>query len=293
MLKIIPFATMILVLAANAVVDEPRQFTLDNTFYHQLPPAETGQNHELVITLPHSYQSNPKAVYPVLYYLDAYWDAPLLNSVYNGLDYDNAIPEFIMVGLSYPQTHEGMDYGPLRLRDMTPTKVADSNSGGAAGFLAYLQNTVVPLVESRYRVNPKQRALAGSSLGGLFALYAMYQQPAFFDRYIAISPAVYWDQDYLAALDNAYAKKHKTLEARLFLSYGTEEYKLFRKPIAQLQKQLAAQKYKGLALKNYQMEGLRHAGVKAEGYTRGLLWVWQDLAPKGPSGLETEFQQQR
>jgi len=117
----------------------------------------------------------------------------------------------------------------------------------------------------------------------------MYQEPNFFDRYIAISPAAGWDNGYLLKLDADYAKQHNALPARAFISYGTAEYKPFSLPIAQLQKQIKKRRYQGLALQNYQMQGLRHTSVKGEGYVHGLIWAWQDITPKMPSSLETGF----
>lgn len=293
-MRIYPLGTIAALLvsvfsAGPLLAEEPRHYTIDNTYFHQIQSKETGQKHELVVSLPYSYQSSPHKKYPVLYYMDAYWDTPLLSSIYGALTYDNVAPEFIMVGLSYPG--DNVNYGLERRRDLTPTDEgdADGDSGGAPAFLAFLKQSVVPLIESSYRVDESQRALSGSSLGGLFTLYAMYEEPAFFERYIAISPAAGWDKQYLAALDKRYAKAHKKLNARLFLSYGTGEYPPFRKPIDQLQKQIESRHYKGLALRNYQMQDLRHSSVKAEGYIHGLIWAWQDLAPKGPSGLEKEY----
>lgn len=42
----------------------------------------SGIPYELVISLPASYKNSPNEKYPVLYYTDAYWDAPLLSSIY-------------------------------------------------------------------------------------------------------------------------------------------------------------------------------------------------------------------
>lgn len=273
----------------SLAADHEQHFILNNTHLVPLTSKETNINYELVITLPSSHKSSPEKKYPVLYYVDAYWDAPLVNAVYGGLVYDVLAPEFIMVGISY--AGENINYDKERLRDLTPTKVVrrDEISGGAPAFLRFIKEAVVPFVEKNYRGDSTERALSGSSLGGLFALYAMYQEPTFFERYIAISPAADWDGDYLAKLDAVYAKNNKTLNARLFLSYSTDEYKPFGDPIAALQQQIKKRNYQGLALKNYVMQDVRHAGVKPEGYVHGLMWAWKDIAPTGPSGLEQAY----
>lgn len=273
----------------GTAAESQQHFPLKNTHLIQLTAKNTGVAYELVITLPSSYASSPDKDYPVLYYVDAYWDAPLVNAVYGGLVYDAFAPEFIMVGLSYPG--ENVNYDQERLRDLTPTTVKSRSetSGGAPAFLQFIKESVIPLIEKSYRADKTQRALAGSSLGGLFTLYAMYKEPGAFKRYIAISPAADWDNGYIKTLDAAYAKQNKQLNARLFLSYSTGEYKPFGDPIAAFQQQIKTRDYKGLQLMNYVMHDVRHAGVKPDGYVRGLMWAWKDMAPTGPSGLEKAY----
>ncbi|MEN0035430.1 MAG: alpha/beta hydrolase-fold protein [Cellvibrio sp.] len=262
-----------------------RQFVIQNTEIIPIHSKHTGRDHELVIVYPASYASNPNKKYPVLYYLDAYWDTPSLVSTYGNLSYDRDIPEFIMVGLSYPSS---TNYGKERRIDYTFT-AAEENSGKGQLFLDFIQKEVAPLIETKYRGEKTDRVLGGSSLGGLFTISTAYKTPDFFTGYIAISPAAMWDKGALARLDNEYAKQHKALNGRMFISYGTDEYKPFLDPIISLQKQIAARKYTGLELLNYRMEGLDHAGVKSEGYARGLIWVWKAKMPAGPGGLELEI----
>lgn len=265
-----------------------KPFVLANTQIVPVQSASTGKAHELVVVLPASYASNPGKTYPVLYFLDAYWDTPLLTATYGNLIYDNQVPEFIMVGLSYPS---GFNYDVERRKDYTITAM-DAGSGKADAFLHFITEEVAPLIESRFRGEKTGRIISGSSLGGLFAIAVAYKAPGFFSGHIAISPAAGWDKGALGKLDERYAKDHKTLNARMFISYGTAEYPGFREPIAAFQKQLAARHYQGLALQNYAMEGIDHASVKGDGYVRGLTWVFQPRKPAGPSGLTRGMMQQ-
>ncbi|HSX52171.1 MAG TPA: alpha/beta hydrolase-fold protein [Cellvibrio sp.] len=262
-----------------------KQFVLNNTEIIPLHSKFTGRDHELVVVYPSTYQTHPDKKYPVLYYLDAYWDTPLLVSTYGNLQYDNMVPEFIMVGLSYPVS---ADYGKERRIDYTFTAI-DEKSGKANLFLDFITQEVAPLIETQYRGEKADRVIAGNSLGGLLTLTAAYQKPGFFAGYIALSPAVEWDKQALVKLDQRYAEKHKALSGRVFMSYGETEYAPFRDPIIQFQKQLAARKYQGLELLNYAMEGLDHTAIKGDGYVRGLIWVWKPKKPVGPSGLERDM----
>lgn len=62
-------------------------------------------------------------------------------------------------------------------------------------------------------------------------------------------------------MDATYAKNHRELKARAFISYGTDEYQSFGAPIA-------ARNYKGLELMNFIIDGLRHTEVKRRLCTR-------------------------
>jgi predicted alpha/beta superfamily hydrolase len=284
--KCLFFFVMLLGITTSAMAQQTnKQFVLNNTEIIPIHSKITGRDHELVVIYPSSYKTNPEKKYPVLYYLDAYWDTPLLVSTYGNLIYDNLVPEFIMVGLSYPSS---ADYGKERRIDYTFTAV-DEKSGKAHLFLDFIQQEVAPLIEGQYRGEKTDRIIAGNSLGGLLTITAAYRVPDFFSGYIALSPAVEWDKQALVKLDNRYAKKHKTLNGRMFISYGTTEYPAFRDPIIDFQKQLVARKYQGLELLNYAMEGLDHTGIKGDGYVRGLTWVWKPKKPAGPSGLERDM----
>ena len=60
-----------------------------------------------------------------------------------------------------------------------------------------MEREIIPFVEARYRVDTSYRVLGGSSLGGLFALYVLFTEPALFTAYIAPSPAMPFARDWL------------------------------------------------------------------------------------------------
>jgi predicted alpha/beta superfamily hydrolase len=289
MKKLLAVCAVALTMNFPAWAQQPeRHFVLENTQIIPVHSQSTGRDHELVVVLPSSYAAHPEKRYPVLYYLDAYWDTPLLTATYGNLVYDNQVPEFIMVGLSYPSI---ANYDAERRRDYTIT-ATDAASGKADAFLGFITKEVAPLIESRFRAEKTGRVISGSSLGGLFAIAAAYKAPGFFAGHIAISPAAGWDHGALAKVDAAYSRDHKALAARMFISHGGIEYPAFREPIVTFQKLLADRRYRGLALQTWTMEGLDHTSVKGDGYVRGLMWVWKPQKPAGPSGLTKAMQQQ-
>jgi predicted alpha/beta superfamily hydrolase len=262
------------VAASACAGDTQRKFVLGNTDIVSMKSAHTGQTHELIIVYPDSYWSHPDKKYPVLYFTDAYWDTPLLASAYGNLNFDKMTPEFIMVGLSYP---DGTDYGSARVRDLTYTSMLMvPGSGKGNQFLDFLEKEVVPLIESKYHGDKHNRTLAGASLGGLFTLGAAMKTPDFFTGYIALSPAVFWDGGAVFKLEDALARQNRPLKARMFIAVGSLEPAPIRSLTEQFEKQLAAHQYKGLQLQGYTIEGMGHGTSKAEGYMRGLKWVWEN-----------------
>jgi predicted alpha/beta superfamily hydrolase len=99
-----------------------------------------------------------------------------------------------------------------RNRDLLPVREADR-------FLLFIQDELIPLIESGYRVD--ERILYGHSFAGGFAIYSMIQRPGLFNRYIAssptpikklVDPAIYMQLD----------RKLNT-EIRFYFSYGSRD----------------------------------------------------------------------
>lgn len=151
------------------------------------------------------------------------------------------LPPLLVVGIGY-DTDVPAIQAELRARDFTPTEDAgfgdtarsmpgaseptlpeDRRLGRAAQFLDFLTEEVVPFVEERYDVAEEGATLFGSSLGGLFTLYAMLERPEAFDAYIAVSPAIWWDDAEIMKRVEAVASARDDLDAKLFLAVGSNE----------------------------------------------------------------------
>jgi hypothetical protein len=67
--------------------------------------------------------------------------------------------------------------------------------GGLAGMTAWLADRMIPWVRANYRVDPARAAIAGSSHGGLAALYNAVARPDTFGAAAAMSPSVWVEVD--------------------------------------------------------------------------------------------------
>lgn len=243
--------------------------TIANTEVRALHSAETGRDYALYVYLPSRLE--PGRRYPVLYLLDAQWDFKLLASIQGGLLYDRFVPDVIVVGITYPGANAR--YDSLRAIDYTPAaSPSNPGSGGGSKFLAFLERELIPYVEATYPADPARRGLMGSSLGGLFTLYALFSRPALFSRYAAASPAVTYADRGAFADEAAYAATHADLPARLYVAVGGEEP--LSGPVQELARTLRARGYPNLRFESRVIEGERHSGNKPEAFNRGLRFLY-------------------
>ena len=251
--------------------DFPR-VDIPNTELRTLKSSSTGRDYDVYVHLPGGYARGSGKKLPVVYVLDGQWDFKLIASVYGGLFYDKFVPEMIVVGITY--SGPGPDYDALRAMDYTPVPEPRlPGTGGAPKFLAFLKSELIPFVESDYGGDPSKRVLLGSSLGGLFTLYAMFEEPRLFSGYVAASPAVAYGGRFPFRHEADYAAKHRDVQARLFISVG--EVEDLAGPVKEFVRVLNGRGYGGLKMESRVIEGERHAGNKPEAFNRGLRFVFR------------------
>ena len=259
-------------------------FVLGNTQLRPLPRSSDGRDYQLYVMLPGSYAAHPERRYPVVYLCDGYWGFTLLNAVAGSLVYDRVAPEFIVVGLGY--AGENLDYGKMREWELLPfPSTKNPDSGHADRFLAAIEQLIVPTVEREYRADPAHRILMGSSYGGTFTLYSLFNKPELFSAYVAISPAVGLDREWAFKLEESFARNHRALPTRLFMSVGGCEWAGFVADIQRFDRQLQARRYDNLAYQFRLIDGERHGATNAEATTRGLRFIFEPLAPE--TGVQT------
>lgn len=110
-----------------------------------------------------------------------------------------------------------------RRRDMTgPTQVEEDRKiaprvGGSASFRAFLRDELMPDIRQRVRGNG-ETAIMGESLAGLFVVETFLLEPGMFDAGIAISPALWWNDQ---ALVHGAVERLKARSARPTTLYLT------------------------------------------------------------------------
>ena len=146
----------------------------------------------LNIYFPEGYNKTDTLEYPVIYLLDGSIDEDFIHIAglvqFNSFEWINQVPKSIVVGIATVD----------RRRDYTfPTTIAEDKkayptSGQSAKFISFLETELQPYLHQKYGAS-NSATLIGQSLGGLLATEILVKKPALFNRYIIVSPSLWWD----------------------------------------------------------------------------------------------------
>ena len=174
------------------------------------------ENRPLSIYLPPSYFSKPKQNYPVLYILDGEYNFRYVSGILElqGGIAEN-IPEMILVAISGKGSK---DY----TENCKPSIPGIQDSGNADQVLEFIEKELIPYINTKYRTLD-YKILAGHSIGGLFIINAALKKPTLFNNYIAISPALWWEDNAINKVArNIYESKSST-KANVYVSLANEK----------------------------------------------------------------------
>jgi dipeptidyl aminopeptidase/acylaminoacyl peptidase len=238
--------------------------------------------------------------YPVLYLLDGYWFFPMISQSLQGPAHAGELPHLIVVGIGYEpegsaRSVENERVSHLRCRDLTPTRDDTEwwqaaagkplgigvETGHAATFLEVIEKDITPFIQQHYRVDCSNQVLGGFSLGGLFALFALFTRPGSFSGYIAASPSLWWGSDAMFRIEDEYARSNSDLPTRLFLSMGALEEgpgNASCRMVSNLRRfadMLVGRRYPSLRLESKIFEGHTHATGVVPAFLSGVASVFR------------------
>jgi predicted alpha/beta superfamily hydrolase len=232
------------------------------------------QEFKIHIYLPPSYHNSDR-VFPAVYLTDSDAYFGFLRSMVANLHFGNLLPEVVVVGIAYEE--DTQSYLRKRERDLLPAEVrGHEGSGNAEAFAGFIKEELLPFVESHYRVDPRDRALAGMSAGATFAAYVLCTTPELFHRYVMVSPYLIYGQEIVLDLEAAYAKNHDTLPARVYTAMGEMEPDYARGPWSALTENIRKRDYPDLRLEQELLDGLSHMDVVFTAYVNGMKEVFSE-----------------
>ena len=163
------------------------------------------------IYLPENYDLTTQK-YPVLYLLDGNTHFQHAIGAVDFLSNMGIMPQLIIVAI------QNVD----RNRDFSPTHEARiPTSGGAEKFLEFVSDELITYISQNYRAS-NYKIIMGHSFGGTFVTYSLLTKPNLFDAYIAISPYIHYDDNYLVKEARTALKPNYNNHKYFYMSVGNE-----------------------------------------------------------------------
>lgn len=244
-----------------------------------LKSSRLGEDRPVLVYLPESYRHTQDR-YPVLVVVDG--DGPGAKramAVVNQLSDlpRGEIPELIVITI--PNTHRWRDLcpaAPVESKIVEPRTAPSPPEANARRFLEFIEFELLSEIDRRYRTHPV-RYLHGSSLGGLFGIFAFIERPDLFRGIVASSPSLQIDgESWLVAFATSLAARPATRQ-RLYLSAGEFDHPLITKPLPRVEAILQSRAPVTLGWKIDVLQGRDHQSAEPAALTQGLRHLFAEF----------------
>lgn len=247
--------------------------------FTDLHSPQLGNRRNLLVYLPPSYAQDDRR-YPVLYMHDGQNLFDAATSYAGEWQVDETMErlsaegiEAIVVGVP--------NMGEERLSEYSPFPDARRGGGRGERYLAFLTDTVKPLIDRDFRTRPERAGtgLMGSSMGGLISLYAFFRRRETFGFAGVMSPAFWFGGEAIFE----YVRSCPFTPGRIYLDIGTQESsgslldRLTFQAAARRYRNDAEAMYRLLATKGYRLgRDLRFVEERGAGHNEA---VWARRLP--------------
>ena len=194
-------------------------------FNHQIKSEVLGEDREVQIYLPPSYQDAEKE-YPVIYVLDGQRFFLHTVSLSQSFQQFQLAPEFIIVGIKNSYPHRFRHFGE-----------------GRENFKGFIKNELLPYVNQQFRTNGED-LLFGWEYGGSFTFDVLLNEPSLFDAYLVASPFPIFDA--IDAMDSMVS-----MDTKLYFAVSPDEYDV-RHSTEKLSERLTQKTIDGLEWKYFE-----------------------------------------
>jgi predicted alpha/beta superfamily hydrolase/uncharacterized membrane-anchored protein YhcB (DUF1043 family) len=202
---------------AQSTEQHPERFQkqiVDSIFSKSL-----GENRDFWVKFPDNYKPNSEEKYAVIYLLDGFSLKSTLEAVYDNY-WGHYLPHMILVGVSN-RTNRTKDLTTSQIQ-MRRGSAMDLETGGAENFTKFIEQELIPYIDSRYPTIA-YRTLIGHSYAGLFTINMLVNHGHIFQNYIAIDPSLDWDDQKLLKQAKEKFKSEDYSGKSLFVSLAAEQ----------------------------------------------------------------------
>lgn len=191
---------------------------------HRLSSVYLEDTVEVYVYLPPSFSASDPWRYPVLYLHDGqnvFDESTAAFGVEWGLD--ETAERLIAEREIEPLLIVAVSNTPERISLYTPFRDRHHGGGEGARYRSFLVEELKPFIDRSYptKAGARSTALAGSSLGGLSALYIGWTRPGVFGMVAALSPSLWWGERSLITRIGGDLKAKGP--QRIWLDMGDEE----------------------------------------------------------------------
>lgn len=254
--------------------------------------AVVGVDYQLYVRTPARYAASD-ARYPLIVTLDADYSFPICaNHLEHLADRMDQAPQAILVSIAvagvYPNPTR---YREERTRDYTPVYTPDggnsnsayqSQSGGGSNFLRMIEHEVLPRIDALYRTAPGERTLVGHSYGGLFAGFVLHERPDLFDRYLMVSPSLWYADRWMFDRERERASVRLPGKKRVYIGVGSweeqpENHGFMMSEAQEFAGLLTARGDPNLVVKHRVFEDETHASIFPAAFSTGIRHLFRTM----------------
>ena len=173
-------------------------------------------NEDRVVNIwtPPNYKESTDS-FPVLYMPDGgiKEDFPHIANTLVKLIEENKIPPYILVGIENTERRRDLS-GPTEIE--YDLKIVP-NPGGSNNFRSFIKEELFNEINRRYRTANK-RAIIGESAAGIFVIETFLLDDDMFDYYIAMDPALWYNEQYLVKNFESLVKENYEHKKKLWFA---------------------------------------------------------------------------
>jgi predicted alpha/beta superfamily hydrolase len=155
----------------------------------------------LNVYLPDGYNQADTVKYPVIYLLDGSANEDFIHIAglvqFCSFDWVKQLPKSILVGIANVDRRRDFTFPSSVQTD----KTNNPTSGRSKEFIQFVGSELLPEIEKKYKTSG-YRTLIGESLGGLLATEILLKKPELFNKYIIVSPSLWWDGGSILSLQS-------------------------------------------------------------------------------------------
>lgn len=187
----------------------------------EIQSKQLGEKRILNIYLPEGYKAEEATKYPVIYLLDGSADEDFIHIAglvqFNSFEWINQVPKSIVVGIATVD----------RRRDFTfPTTIEKDKkrfptSGHSDRFIAFIEKELQPFIDKKYKTTTS-KTIIGQSLGGLLETEILLKKPNLFNKYVIVSPSIWWDNGSILNLDSPVFQENFGQQTEIYIAVGKE-----------------------------------------------------------------------